>query len=77
MLLVSIVTIFDVACTSQSNNTRTTNSEPIIKTEPAKPMSDKGEADGKAFTTKTLPTLKMHLEITKGLAGKMGVKTKM
>ena len=36
-----------------------------------------GDADVKAFATKTLPTLKMHLEMIKGLAEKMGVKMKM
>ena len=35
------------------------------------------DADVKAFATKTLPTLKMHLEMIKGLAEKMGVKMKM
>ena len=35
-----------------------------------------GDADVKAFATKTLPTLKMHLEMIKGLADKMGVKSK-
>ncbi len=34
------------------------------------------DADVKAFATKTLPTLKMHLEMIKGMADKMGVKTK-
>ena len=33
-----------------------------------------GDADVKAFATKTLPTLKMHLEMIKGIADKMGVK---
>jgi len=33
-----------------------------------------GDADVKAFAAKTLPTLKMHLEMIKNLAGKMGVK---
>ena len=33
-----------------------------------------GDADVKAFATKTLPTLKMHLEMSKSLAGKMNVK---
>ncbi|MDQ3748998.1 MAG: DUF4142 domain-containing protein [Acidobacteriota bacterium] len=28
----------------------------------------------KAFATKTLPTLKMHLEMIKGIQGKMSVK---
>ena len=32
------------------------------------------DADVKAFATKTLPTLKMHLEMIKGMADKMGVK---
>ncbi len=36
-----------------------------------------GDADVKDFATKTLPTLKMHLETIKVLAGKMGVKMKM
>jgi hypothetical protein len=30
----------------------------------------------KAFATKTLPTLKMHLEMIKAMAEKMGVKMK-
>jgi putative membrane protein len=34
------------------------------------------DADVKAFATKTLPTLKMHLEMIKGMADKMGVKMK-
>lgn len=34
------------------------------------------DADVKAFATKTLPTLKMHLEMIKNLADKMGVKMK-
>lgn len=33
-----------------------------------------GDADVKEFATKTLPTLKMHLEMIKSLANKMGVK---
>ncbi|CAN5305766.1 hypothetical protein BH20ACI1_BH20ACI1_24050 [soil metagenome] len=33
-----------------------------------------GDADVKAFAAKTLPTLKMHLEMIKGIADKMGVK---
>ncbi len=33
-----------------------------------------GDADVKAFATKTLPTLKMHLEMIKDIAGKMNVK---
>lgn len=32
------------------------------------------DADVKAFATKTLPTLKMHLEMIKGIADKMGEK---
>ena len=32
------------------------------------------DADVKAFATKTLPTLKMHLEMIKGMADKMNVK---
>lgn len=32
------------------------------------------DADVKAFAVKTLPTLKMHLEMIKGMADKMGVK---
>lgn len=32
------------------------------------------DADVKAFATKTLPTLKMQLEMIKGIADKMGVK---
>ncbi len=32
------------------------------------------DADVKAFATKTLPTLKMHLEMIKGMADKMSVK---
>ncbi len=34
------------------------------------------DADVKAFATKTLPTLKMHLEMIKAMAEKMGVKMK-
>jgi putative membrane protein len=34
------------------------------------------DADVKAFAAKTLPTLKMHLDMIKGLAEKMGVKAK-
>ncbi len=34
------------------------------------------DADVKAFAAKTLPTLKMHLEMIKGMADKMGVKMK-
>jgi len=34
------------------------------------------DADVKAFATKTLPTLKMHLEMIKGIADKMGMKMK-
>ncbi len=34
------------------------------------------DADVKAFAAKTLPTLKMHLEMIKGMAEKMGVKMK-
>jgi len=34
------------------------------------------DADVKAFAAKTLPTLKMHLEMVKGMADKMGVKMK-
>ncbi len=34
------------------------------------------DADVKAFATKTLPTLKMHLEMIKAMADKMGVKSK-
>ncbi len=34
------------------------------------------DADVKAFATKTLPTLKMHLEMIKAMADKMGVKMK-
>jgi putative membrane protein len=33
-----------------------------------------GDADVKEFATKTLPTLKMHLEMIQGIADKMGVK---
>lgn len=33
-----------------------------------------GDADVKAFATKTLPVLKMHLEMINGIAAKMGVK---
>ncbi len=32
------------------------------------------DADVKAFAAKTLPTLKMHLEMIKGIADKMGIK---
>lgn len=34
------------------------------------------DADVKAFTTKTLPTLKMHFEMIKAMADKMGMKSK-
>ena len=34
------------------------------------------DADVKAFATKTLPVLKMHLEMIKAMADKMGVKMK-
>ena len=34
------------------------------------------DADVKAFATKTLPTLKMHLEMIKAMADKMGMKPK-
>jgi len=34
------------------------------------------DADVKAFAAKTLPTLKMHLEMIKGMADKMGVQMK-
>ncbi len=34
------------------------------------------DADVKTFATKTLPTLKMHLEMIKAMADKMGVKMK-
>ncbi len=34
------------------------------------------DADVKVFATKTLPTLKMHLEMIKAMAEKMGVKMK-
>jgi len=34
------------------------------------------DADVKAFAAKTLPTLKMHLEMIKSMADKMGVKMK-
>ncbi len=34
------------------------------------------DADVKAFATKTLPTLKMHLDMIKGMADKMGMKMK-
>ena len=45
-LLFSFValTIFGAACAKESSNTGTANSEPLVKTEPAKPMSDKGDA---------------------------------
>ncbi len=33
-----------------------------------------GDADVKAFATKTLPTLKMHLKMIEDIAGKMNVK---
>ncbi|MGI8788775.1 MAG: DUF4142 domain-containing protein [Pyrinomonadaceae bacterium] len=33
-----------------------------------------GDADVKAFATKTLPVLKTHLEMIKGIADKMGIK---
>ncbi|HXG86571.1 MAG TPA: DUF4142 domain-containing protein [Pyrinomonadaceae bacterium] len=34
------------------------------------------DADVKAYATKTLPTLKMHLDMIKGMADKMGMKMK-
>ncbi|MFN2391143.1 MAG: DUF4142 domain-containing protein [Pyrinomonadaceae bacterium] len=33
------------------------------------------DADVKSFATKTLLTLKMHLEMIKAMAGKMGMKS--
>ncbi|MDQ3634988.1 MAG: DUF4142 domain-containing protein [Acidobacteriota bacterium] len=35
-----------------------------------------GDADVKAFAEKTLPTLKMHLEMIQGIAEKMNIETK-
>ncbi len=36
LLLVSIVTMFGVACSSQPNNVGTANSEPLVKTDAPK-----------------------------------------
>ncbi len=44
LLSVGILTALGVACTASPSNTGTANSEPLVKTEPAKPMSDKGDA---------------------------------
>ncbi len=42
-LSVSILTMLWAACGTQSGNNGTANSAPIVKTEPAKPASDKGD----------------------------------
>lgn len=44
LLAVGLLTAFGAACAKDSSNKGTANSEPIVKTEPAKPMSDKGDA---------------------------------
>lgn len=44
LLSVGILTMLWTACTAQPGNKGTANSEPIVKNEPAKPPSDKGDA---------------------------------
>ncbi len=44
LLSVGILTALGAACTAPPSNKGTANSEPLVKTEPAKPMSDKGDA---------------------------------
>ncbi len=43
LLSVGILLALGAACSNESGNKRTANSEPIVKTEPAKPASDKGD----------------------------------
>ncbi|MBA2737609.1 MAG: DUF4142 domain-containing protein [Pyrinomonadaceae bacterium] len=44
LLSVSILTTLWTACTAQPDNKGTANTAPIVKTEPAKPPGDKGDA---------------------------------
>jgi len=44
LLSVSLLTVFGAACSGEAGNKGTANSEPLVKTEPAKPASDKGDA---------------------------------
>ena len=44
LLSVGMFTALGAACSESSGNKGTANSEPLVKTEPAKPASDKGDA---------------------------------
>ena len=44
LLSVGILALLGAACANESGNKGTANSEPLIKTEPAKPVSDKGDS---------------------------------